>query len=163
MDRTVLADLGDGVRVERAVAADIPAIVGLLADDFLGAGREADPDDPAYRAAFDDLADDPRQLLTVLVRGDTVVGTMQLTVIPGLAHRGALRVVIESVRVADSERGSGLGSRYIRWALGWARAAGARLVQLSSSERRVDARRFYERLGFVADHVGMGLDLTAGR
>ncbi len=163
MDRTVLADLRDGVRVERAVAADIPAIVGLLADDFLGADRETDPDDPAYRGAFDDLAADPRQLLTVLTRGEAVLGTMQLTVVPGLAHRGALRVIVESVRVAASERGTGLGSEYLRWALDWSRAAGARLVQLSSSERRVDARRFYERLGFVADHIGMGLDLSSGR
>jgi GNAT superfamily N-acetyltransferase len=163
------AELDSGVTVRRAVLDDVPAIVRLLADDFLGATREADPADPRYRVAFHDLDADPRQLLTVLVRAPgtdeaaagTVIGTMQLTTIPGLSHRGALRVVVEAVRVASGERGSGLGSRYLEWALRWSRSAGARLVQLSSNERRVDARRFYERLGFVADHVGMVRDLCA--
>lgn len=157
----MLADLGLGVTVQRAVATDIPAIVALLADDFLGADREASADDPSYRVAFGELDGDPRQLLTVLVRDGAVVGTMQLTTIPGLSHRGALRAVVEAVRVASSERGTGLGSRYIKWALGWARVNGARLMQLSSSTNRVDARRFYERLGFRADHLGLTLELSS--
>jgi len=156
----MLADLGDGVTVRRAVADDVPAIARLLADDFLGAEREVDPTDPCYRAAFEHLDADPRQLLTVLVRNRVVVGTMQLTTIPGLSHRGALRVVIEAVRVASDERGAGLGSRYIRWAIDWSRGAGARLLQLTSSNSRVDARRFYEGLGFRADHVGLTLSLA---
>jgi GNAT superfamily N-acetyltransferase len=158
----VLADLGGGVTVQRAVAGDVPQIVRLLADDPLGAGREREPDDPRYRAAFEDLDADPRQLLTVLVGADAVIGTMQLTTIPGLSHLGALRVVIESVRVAADERGSGLGTRYVRWAIHWSRAAGAGLVQLTSSVSRTDARRFYERLGFAADHVGLTLALPPG-
>jgi GNAT superfamily N-acetyltransferase len=69
-------------------------------------------------------------------------------------------VVIEAVRVAADERGTGLGSRYIRWAIDWSRGAGARLLQLTSSNSRVDARRFYEGLGFRADHVGLTLSLA---
>lgn len=158
--RDVLADLGDGTTVERAAAQDVPRIVELLRADQLGAHREQDPDDPRYRAAFDDIAADPRQLLTVLVHRGAVIGTMQLTTIPGLSRLGATRVLIEAVRVDAAHRGGGLGTRYVRWAVEHARAQGAALVQLTTDRRRADAHRFYERLGFEASHVGMKLRLT---
>jgi len=47
----------------------------------------------------------------------------------------------------------------IRWAIDDARARGAALVQLTSDARRTDARRFYDRLGFEASHVGFKLFL----
>jgi GNAT superfamily N-acetyltransferase len=142
------------------VADDVRAIVGLLADDPLGAARETDPADSRYRAAFAEIDGDPQQLLTVLVRGAVVIGTMQLTVLPGLSHRGARQVLIEGVRVSAAERGSGLGGRYVGWAIGWAGSVGAGIVQLTSNASRTDARRFYERLGFRATHVGMKLTLA---
>lgn len=161
--RDVLADLGDGVTVARAAPQDVPRIVELLRDDQLGARREQDVDDPRYRAAFDDIDGDPRQLLSVLVRDGSVIGTMQLTTIPGLSRLGATRVLIEAVRVAGNARGGGLGSRYVRWAVDRARAEGAALVQLTTDRRRTDAHRFYERLGFVATHAGFKQDLTSRR
>jgi GNAT superfamily N-acetyltransferase len=79
---------------------------------------------------------------------------MQLTVIPGLARRGAARLQIEAVRVASSQRNRGVGAAMMRWALEDARVSGVPLVQLTSDAARVDAHRFYERLGFEASHVG---------
>lgn len=158
-NRELLADLGGGVRVERAAAQDVPRIVELLKADQLGAGREQDPDDPRYLTAFEDIAADPRQLLTVLVQDEKVIGTMQLTTVPGLSRLGSTRVIIEAVRVAETTRGQGLGGRYVQWAVDRARSDGAALVQLTSDRSRVDAHRFYERLGFEASHVGMKLKL----
>ena len=40
-----------------------------------------------------------------------------------------------------------------------ARDRGAGIAQLTSDRRRENAHRFYERLGFVASHVGMKLEL----
>jgi len=138
---------------------DLPAIVAMLADDPLGAQRESPDDLSPYTAAFDRLARDPNQHVVVAVRADKVVGTLQLTVIPGLSRRGTTRSVIEGVRVHADERGSGLGTRLIEWAVEESRAQGCRLVQLTSDVTRTDAHRFYERLGFEPSHVGFKLSL----
>jgi len=148
--------------IRRATAADVPAIVGLLADDVLGARRE-EPGDPAYAQAFAAIAADPHQWLMVADAGGEVVGTLQLTVIPGLSHRGTTRAQVEAVRVAASQRGSGLGTRLLEWAVGRSRELGCGVVQLTSNASRTDAHRFYERLGFEASHTGFKLALHPPR
>lgn len=146
------------ITFRKARRFDVPAIVAMLADDPLGATRES-PGDPAYLTAFDDLDSDPRQLLAVADRGDTVVGTLQLSFIPGLSRRGATRALMEAVRVRADQRGDGLGRAFVEWAIDQARERGCALVQLTSDASRVRAHRFYERLGFEATHVGMKLSL----
>ena len=39
------------------------------------------------------------------------------------------------------------------------RRRGCELVQLTTDASRLDARRFYEDLGFVPSHIGMKLSL----
>ncbi|MYS33924.1 acetyltransferase (GNAT) family protein [Streptomyces sp. KhCrAH-43] len=145
--------------IRRATADDLAEIVALLADDPLGAQRESPDDLAPYRAAFRRLADDTNQHMMVAVRAERVVGTLQLTVIPGLSRRGSTRSVIEGVRIHADERGNGLGTRLIQWAVDESRRQGCQLVQLTSDVSRTDAHRFYERLGFVASHVGFKLAL----
>ncbi|MEU3657291.1 GNAT family N-acetyltransferase [Streptomyces sp. NPDC032161] len=145
--------------IRPATPADLPAVVAMLADDPLGARRESPDDLAPYHAAYQRLADDPNQHLMVAVRESRVVGTLQLTVIPGLSRRGATRSVIEGVRVHADERGSGLGTRMIEWAVDESRRLDCQLVQLTSDASRTDAHRFYERLGFSASHVGFKLAL----
>ncbi|MFB8211203.1 MULTISPECIES: GNAT family N-acetyltransferase [unclassified Streptomyces] len=147
------------LEIRRATADDLAEIVALLADDPLGAQRESPDDLAPYRAALRRLADDPNQHMMVAVREERVVGTLQLTVIPGLSRRGSTRSVIEGVRIHADERGSGLGTRLIQWAVDESRRQGCQLVQLTSDTSRTDAHRFYERLGFVASHVGFKLAL----
>lgn len=139
--------------------ADVPAIVALLADDVLGAGREAAADDDVYQAAFEQVTADPRSWLIVAEEGGQVAGTLQLTVLPGLSRRGMLRAQIEAVRVAAPARGQGLGRAMIEWAIGQARDQGCGMVQLTSDKHRRDAVRFYESLGFTASHEGLKLPL----
>jgi ribosomal protein S18 acetylase RimI-like enzyme len=144
--------------------ADIPRIVGMLADDALGAGREARPDadgelDDAYWHAFEQVEASPNNRLVVAEADGEVVGTLQLTLIPGLSRQGMLRAQIEAVRVADAQRGQGLGRAMITWAVDQARAAGCGLVQLTSDKQRASAIRFYESLGFTATHEGLKLPL----
>ncbi|KOG51345.1 GNAT family acetyltransferase [Streptomyces griseoflavus] len=145
--------------IRRASEDDLPAIVAMLADDPLGATRETPDDLAPYRTAYEQLAADPNQHLVVAVRGDRPVGTLQLTVIPGLSRRGSSRSIIEAVRVHSDERGNGLGTRLIEWAVDESRTLGCRLVQLTSDATRIDAHRFYERLGFEASHLGFKLQL----
>ena len=154
-----LARLPSAVMIFRDARRDeLPALVSLLADDVLGAGRETGPDD-AYRHAFDDIAADPRSRLIVADTDGQVAGTLQLTLIPGLSRHGMLRAQIEGVRVAVPWRGQGLGRAMIGWAIEEARRSGCGLVQLTSDKRRADAIRFYEALGFTATHEGLKLSL----
>lgn len=140
----------------RATAADVSAIVALLADDVLGAAREK-PGDPAYDAAFAAIEADANQLLAVVEIDGRVAGCLQLSFIPGLSHRGMWRGQIESVRIAAEARGGGLGRRMFEWAIEQCRSRGCGIVQLTTDKARGDARRFYESLGFVASHEGMKL------
>ena len=150
--------------MRRAERSDLRAIVALLADDDIGARREwfdADANEvaPEYVAAFETVDGDPDELLVVACIGDDVVGTLQLTLLHHLGHRGAVRAQIEGVRVARSRRGTGIGRQLVEWALARARERGARQAQLSTDKTRVDAHRFYETLGFRATHQGMKLPL----
>ncbi len=88
-----------------------------------------------------------------------MVGTLQLSFIPGLSRRGALRAQIEAVRVRADQRRSGLGTAMVGWAVDEARRRGCGLVQLTTDRSRQDAHRFYERLGFIASHAGLKLAL----
>lgn len=152
-----LATRGGTYPLRRATAADLAAIVALLAADQLGATRDSADDLAPYLAAFAAIDADPAQQLLVATSGGDVVGTMQLTVIPGLARRGALRLQIEAVRVHEAHRSTGLGGAMMRWAIDDARRRGCALVQLTSDKARVDAHRFYERLGFTRSHEGFKL------
>lgn len=152
----------DSVVLRMARRADVPAIVALLAADQLGVARDGvldAADLAAYQQAFGAIDSDPAHLLLVADCGSTIVGTMQLSFLPGLARRGALRAQVEAVRVAESTRGSGLGAAMMQWAIEEARRRGCALVQLTSDKSRASAHRFYERLGFVASHEGMKLRL----
>ncbi|GHA23102.1 GNAT family acetyltransferase [Streptomyces tauricus] len=150
--------MGD-LEIRPAVADDIPAIVAMLADDPLGSRRESPDDLTPYLTALERLSKDPNQHVVVAVREGRVVGTLQLTIVPGLSRKGATRSIIEAVRVHADERGSGLGTRFIEWAVDRSRSEGCQLVQLTSDATRTDAHRFYERLGFTASHVGFKLQL----
>jgi GNAT superfamily N-acetyltransferase len=146
--------------LRRATEADLPVIVALLVADQLGAARDSTDDLAPYLRAFRAIDADPAQQLLVAQTADgQVVATMQLTLIPGLARRGAWRMQIEAVRVDAAHRAHGLGAEMMRWAVDEARGKGCALVQLTSDKSRSDAHRFYERLGFVRSHEGYKLAL----
>ena len=150
------------VALRRAEARDLPAIIDLIAADQLGAARdgvETAEDLTAYQAAFDAIDRDPAHLLIVAQSGPDIVATMQLSFLPGLARRGALRAQIEAVRVHEAYRSRGLGAAMFTWAINESRQRHCALVQLTTDKSRTSAHRFYERLGFAASHEGMKLSL----
>lgn len=144
------------VSLRAAQAADLPAIIALIADDGLGRGRD-DPSlplDAAYLNAYDAMAADGNQAMLVGELGGEVVAYLQITFIPGLSRKGSWRGQIESVRVASRLRGLGIGRQILEHAIELCRARGCSLVQLTSDKTRAEAHRFYGRLGFVASHDG---------
>lgn len=149
------------VAFRKAQPADLPAIIALLANDVLGQQREdaSSPPNPRYVEAFDAILADPNQLLVVATHDDEVIGTLQLSFIPGMARLGAWRGQIEAVRMAETQRSSGVGQQMFEWAIAQCKARGCDLVQLTTDRARPDAHRFYERLGFVGSHLGYKLML----
>ena len=155
---TVTARIGE-VTVRRAKPSDLPALMALLADDPVSAARgdRGDAaDEGSYATALRSVLEAPlNDLIVVDDAAGEVIGTLQLTVIPGMARQGATRLLIEAVRVSSSLRSGGIGSAVMRWVMHVAApATGATLVQLTSDAARVDAHRFYTRLGFADSHVG---------
>jgi ribosomal protein S18 acetylase RimI-like enzyme len=146
------------ITIRRARREDVGAIVGMLADDPLGGARERieEPLPACYFEGFAAVERDPSLALVVAENGEgEVVGCLQLCILPGLSSQGARRGLIEDVRVASHCRSRGIGEQLVRWAIGEARARGCKLVELLTHHTRVDAQRFYERLGFARSHVGM--------
>lgn len=148
--------LGDRIyRVQRAARADVPALVALLSDDEIGRTREG-AEIARYEEAFDAVARDSSHYLAVVRdEDDRIVGTMQLTIIPGLSRGGATRLQIEGVRVAASERSRGVGTAMLEWAHDHGRHRGATLAQVATDQVRERAHAFYGRLGYDNTHVGL--------
>ncbi|TKT79198.1 GNAT family N-acetyltransferase [Aquamicrobium sp. LC103] len=144
------------LEIREARRVDVPAIVALFAADTLGG--HGDTTDAAaggdYLTAFEKIAASPNDTLHVAMLGGEVVGTFQTTLITSMTGRGATSMTIEAVQTRADMRGRGIGERMIRFAIEKARGEGVRLVQLMSNNARVDAHRFYERLGFAKSHAG---------
>lgn len=136
---------------------DVAAIVAMLADDHLGRARERveHPLPAAYYAAFERVERDPNLTLVVAESEGRVVGCLQLAVLAGISSQGGVRGLLEDVRVAADCRSRGIGEQLLQWAIAEAKARGCNLVELLTHSSRVDAQRFYKRLGFTASHVGM--------
>lgn len=133
---------------------DVPAIVALLTDDVLGRDREGAELAP-YLAAFDEMAATPGNRMVVGEdAGGRLVACFQLTVIAGLSLGASRRAQVEGVRVASDLRGRGIGALLMAEAEARARAAGCRLIQLTSNRDRAEAHRFYARLGYAPSHTG---------
>jgi len=148
------------ITIRPARREDVGSIIAMLADDRLGAARERleDPLPQVYLEAFERVARDSNIQLVVAEDGEgAVVGCLQLCILPGLSSQGASRALLEDVRVASQCRSRGIGEQLVQWAVAEARAKGCNLVELLTHHTRVDAQRFYERLGFARSHVGMTL------
>lgn len=115
--------------------------------------------DPRYRAAFDEIVADPNHRLIVVEQNGEVVGTLQISYLPGLPRFGMKRSILENVHIRADQRGKGLGSQMIAWAVERSREAGCGIVQLTSNKSRLDAHRFYRKLGFEQTHEGFKLFL----
>ena len=149
------------MKIRKATIEDLPFIVDLLVNDALGVTRESSGEQlpNEYRTAFKAIEKDNGHELVVLMDGEKVAGTLQLSFIPNLTYKGGLRAQIEAVRVSESLRGQGAGRFMVEWAIERARSKGAHLVQLTTDKRRPDAIAFYEKIGFKASHEGMKLHL----
>lgn len=146
----------DGLTYRDATKDDLPFIITLATGNSVveTEDRPDEPFHPAYVAAFAAISADPNQRLIVAEIDGEPVGTLQITLVPGLLRLGMWRGLLESVHVVASRRSQGIGGQMVRWALEECRERGCGMVQLTSNKLRLDAHRFYERLGFKKSHEG---------
>ncbi len=149
------------LKFRQATREDLPEIVRMLADDFLGATRERyeNPLPESYAKAFEEIEADKNNELIVAEKDGEIVGTLQITFTPSISFQGGRRATIESVRVDEKYRRQGFGKELMKWAINRARQENCFAVQLTTNGERKDARRFYENLGFEGSHLGMKLYL----
>jgi len=144
-----------------ATIDDLPSIIAMLADDFLGQQRESLelPLKESYVHAFQEIAADPNNELIVAECDGEIIGSLQLTFTPSLSYQGSKRCTVESVRVDSKLRGQGIGREMMLWAIERAKEKGCLSIQLTTHNDRKDAHRFYENLGFKHSHAGMKSNL----
>ena len=149
------------LKVRQASREDLPEIVRMLADDFLGATRERyeNPLPESYVKAFEEIEADKNNELIVAESDGEIVGTLQITFTPSISFQGGKRATVESVRVDDKYRGKGIGKQLMRWAIERAKKENCFAIQLTTNAERAGAHRFYEDLGFKGSHLGMKLYL----
>jgi N-acetylglutamate synthase-like GNAT family acetyltransferase len=143
----------------KAKLDDLQDVISLLLDDDLGKNRESEDDVEPYLEAFKLIDRDPNQMLVVMCKDKNVIGTCHLTLMLSLTFQGGLRLNIEAVRIDSAFRHEGHGDKMISWAIAFGKERGASIVQLATNKKRVKAKSFYEKLGFVASHEGMKLYL----
>lgn len=161
---TTSTQTATAVTIRRARSEDVERIAELI---MLGAATQTmtaeaireEARHPGYAAAFAEIEASRDNALFVAERDGAVVGTFQVTSIPGLVARGRRRGKIESVHVAPECRGMGIGKIMIAHALAFARTLDVGLIELSSNKSRLDAHRFYRNLGFAQSHEGFKLEL----
>jgi GNAT superfamily N-acetyltransferase len=149
------------LKFRQAKLEDLPEIVRMLADDFLGATRERyeTPLPESYVKAFEEIDADKNNELIVAEKDGEIVGTLQITFTPSISFQGGRRATVESVRVDEKYRGQGFGKELMKWAIERAREENCVAMQLTTNSDRTDAHRFYENLGFKKSHLGMKLRL----
>ncbi|MBA3813966.1 MAG: GNAT family N-acetyltransferase [Alphaproteobacteria bacterium] len=140
---------------------DLPDIIRLFIEDELGASREvlSNPISPSYQQAFQDIQEDKNQALWVVVYKGHVIGTYHLTTLPSLSFKGSRRLNLENIHVDQRFQGQGVGTWMINKAIAFGHEKNCKIIQLTTNKKRLPAKTFYEKLGFVATHEGMKLYL----
>jgi GNAT superfamily N-acetyltransferase len=83
-----------------------------------------------------------------LLAGHPVVGLALLTLRPSVWYDGPV-AVLDELYVVPDQRGRGAGTALLKAAEGVCRDRGAELLEINVDGEDTDARRFYERHGYV--------------
>ena len=91
---------------------------------------------------------------------EALVGCFQIMFLPHVSFQGMKRSQVESVRVRSDQRGKGLGSELMKFAIELSREEGCGIFQLTSNKSRIEkAHKFYRKLGMDSTHEGYKLYL----
>ncbi|MFI5779287.1 GNAT family N-acetyltransferase [Nocardia sp. NPDC051570] len=136
------------IRVARA--EEYGAVGALTVEVYVGEGY-IDPESPYATELFDTETRARAAEVLVAERGGVVLGSLTLAR-PGTPYAAIARadeVEFRMLAVGKHARGMGVGTALVRNVIETARAEGFEAVVLTTMPPMVDARRIYDRLGFV--------------
>jgi len=129
--------------IRRARGSDVPELVRLFAE----LGYEIPPDVLAQRLQGFDRAGEQALVAADDTADGRLLGVATLHATPVLHRAGPVGRVTALV-VGASHRGRGIGRALMEAAERWAAEQGCVLIEVTSNQRRVDAHKFYEGLGY---------------
>jgi GNAT superfamily N-acetyltransferase len=159
MKRTNSSRLADSIRVRRAGAADLQALIGLYQELHLDDYWYRSPSLAEMRRAFAAIARNRDHELLVAEGGGEIIGALHLMIFRHLGHGLRPVGVIENVVVAAAHRSRGVGELMMAAADKIARRNRCYKMSLTTNLKRDRAHRFYERLGWRRTHFGYSLEL----
>lgn len=132
--------------VDRAAAADLKALVGLLGELF-SIERDLAPDQEKQHAGLEQLLAVPERAAVLVARdaAGAVIGMVTAQLVVSTAE-GAPSAWIEDMVVAKPYRRRGVGRALLDAALAWAGQHGATRAQLLVDLDNAPALAYYERL-----------------
>jgi GNAT superfamily N-acetyltransferase len=132
-------------KVREAVPAEVERVLGMYEWLFAPPGSVPPRWDPerARQAIGDAIADPGAAVLVAEHRGE-LLGLCTAYLDMNSVRFGP-RCWVEDLAVSPEHRSQGVGKDLLDAAKDWARDRGATHLELDSSDRRVDAHRFYAR------------------
>lgn len=106
----------------------------------------------SFSAGYLSNLNDARLHYALAWEGETPLGFISLHLQYHLHHANWIAEIQELVILPDA-RGKGIGKKLLAWAEDKARGQGAEQTELSTSTRRHDAHRFYQREGYTQTHL----------
>jgi len=131
------------ISIRAARASDLPELVRLFGE----LGYEIQPDVLAGRLLAYERAGEKALVAADASSTGRLLGVATLHATPVLHRAGPVGRVTALV-VDASVRGRGIGRALMERAEQWAAEQGCVLIEVTSNQRRVDAHKFYEGLGY---------------
>jgi GNAT superfamily N-acetyltransferase len=147
------------MRIREAREQDLPEILRLLS--VLDA--EAVMSVSEAKDIFERMASYPHYRCYMAVEDDEPVGTFCMIICDNLGHAGQKFAVVENVVVDPSFQGQGIGKVLMEAAMEEAARNGCYKLMLSSNEKRTDAHRFYDHLGFTRHGISFKIEVNGQR
>ena len=138
--------------IEKAMAADVPALSDLLSVLFSEESEFAQNEAAQQKGLARIINNSEIGAVLVARDGDQVVGMVSIlfTVSTALGEKVAL---LEDMVVSPTVRGTGVGTKLLVEAISLARTEGCKRVTLLTDRSNEAAQRFYAKQGFVVSSI----------
>jgi predicted N-acetyltransferase YhbS len=150
------------IKIRTARETDIPRILELyrqLTITTAPAETGLEPTAYDYKRVFNQIGAFPNLELVVAEENSEVVGSLVLLIVPNLSHKGLPWAEVENVIVGETRRRTGVGRSLMEYAIKRAKEAKCYRISLSSDNRRLEAHKFYESMGFKGSSIGFRMSL----